>query len=188
MRLPKPFIHPQACVIGLVELSPGCSIWPGAVLRADMNSIRLGRAVNIQDGTVIHTDSERGVTIGDFTLVGHKAMLHGCRIGRAVLIGTGSTVHDDAEIEDGAMIMANCVIRGKKKIPARALVLPAGDDVRIIPGKAKTLMTIAGSLEYVALAKRYQKGVFGPFRSHELRRFEMEAKKIFQEIFPALSP
>lgn len=184
MKFPKPFIHPQATVIGMVELSAGCSIWPQAVLRGDMNYIRLGKAVNVQDGTVIHTDSEREVIIGDYTLIGHKAMLHGCRIGRAVLIGTAVTVHDDAEVGDGAMVMANCVVRGKKKIPPHALVLPNGDDVKIFPEKAKTLITLIGSVEYIALSQRYQKGIFRPFTEKEKKDFEKKAKKIYEELFP----
>ncbi|MGQ2864251.1 gamma carbonic anhydrase family protein, partial [Leptospira interrogans] len=111
------FIHPLATAIGLVEMGPYSSLWPGTVVRADMNQIVLGKGVNIQDNSTLHTDSSRGITIGDYTLVGHNTMLHGCKIGRGCLIGIGSIVLDEAEIGDGAMITAGCMIRGGKKIP-----------------------------------------------------------------------
>lgn len=178
------FIHPAATVLGLVEFGTDCSVWPGAVLRGDMNKIVLGKAVNIQDNTTIHTDSSRAVMIGDYTLVGHNAMLHGCTIGKAVLIGIGCTVHDEAVIGDGAMVMANCVIRGKKKIPPFAMVVPDGNDIKIFENKAKTRLTIAGSLEYIALARRFQENKFGPFTAEEEAEFLHQADIILRELFP----
>lgn len=177
-----PFIHPLAAVDGLVTLGEGCSIWAGAVLRADMNTIRLGPYVNIQDNTTLHTDSRSSIEIGDYTLVGHNAMLHGCRIGRGCMIGIGSIVLDHAEIGDGAMVTAGCLIRGGKKIPAGALVLSKGEELRIVPGGAKTALTIAGSLEYAALARRFLDGVFGPFSKEEELSFLEQARELIEKL------
>lgn len=172
------YIHEQATVIGNVKFASSCSIWPGAVLRADMNSINLGLAVNIQDNTSLHTDSRGSISIGDWTLVGHNAMLHGCKIGKACLIGIGSILLDDCEIGDGAQITAGCMIRGGKKIPPRSLVVSDGKDIKIYPGKAKPELTIAGCIEYIHLAHRIQKSVFGPFSEDEERLFITQAKEI----------
>lgn len=153
-------------------MGPQSSIWAGAVLRADMNTIRLGRAVNIQDNTTIHVDSRSPCEIGDYALVGHNAMLHGCRIGRAVMIGIGCVVLDGAEIGDGAMVTAGCLIRGGAKIPEHALVLQKDGKLIIKEGKARTGYTIAGSLEYVELAERWRRGEWGAFtREHEEELF-----------------
>ncbi|MCC5816431.1 MAG: gamma carbonic anhydrase family protein [Leptospira sp.] len=178
----KPWIHNQATVMGDVGFGKSCSIWPGAVLRADMNSIRLGEAVNIQDNSTLHTDSRSSIEIGDWTLVGHNAMLHGCKIGRGVLIGIGSIILDGAEIGDGAQVTAGCMIRGGKKIPPRSLVLAQGSDLKIIPNKAKPEFTIAGSIEYIHLALRMQKNEFGPFSREQEEQFLQQAKEIVTQL------
>jgi carbonic anhydrase/acetyltransferase-like protein (isoleucine patch superfamily) len=180
---PTCFIHERATVYGDVEMGEFSSLWPGVVVRADMNRFVLGKYVNIQDNSTLHSDSKRGITIGDYTLVGHHAMIHGCTIGRAVLIGIGSTILDDAEIGDGAMITAGCMIRGGTKIPPRALVTPNGSSIKIFENKAKTIYTIAGCLEYVELARRMQQGKWGPFSAEEEAKFLSRAKEIMAEMF-----
>ena len=172
------FVHPAATVIGMVEMGAGCSIWPGAVLRGDMNLIRLGEYVNIQDNCTLHTDARSPIEVGDYSLIGHNAVLHGCRVGRACMIGIGSIVLDGAEIGDGAMITAGCLVRGKSRIPARALVVSEGGALRIFPGKAHVRLTVAGSLEYVALKSRQRKNVFKPFTRKEEADFLAEADRI----------
>ncbi|PNV72571.1 gamma carbonic anhydrase family protein [Leptospira inadai] len=176
------FIHPAATLIGLLELGPYVSVWPGAVLRADMNSIRLGEGVNIQDNTTLHTDSTTGIFIDEYTLVGHNAMLHGCKIGKGCLIGIGSVILDEAEIGDGAMVFAGCMIRGGKKIPPRAMVVPKNGDIVIYPGKAKPITTIAGCLEYIELSKRFLANRFGPFSQEEELQFVKEAERIVSRL------
>ncbi len=180
---PTCFIHERATVFGDVEMGEFSSLWPGVVLRADMNRFILGKYVNIQDNSTVHSDSKRGVTIGDYTLVGHHAMIHGCTIGRGVLIGIGSVILDDAEIGDGAMITAGCMVRGGTKIPPRALVTPDGSTIKIFEKKAKTAYTIAGCLEYIELAKRMQQGKWGPFSAEEEAQFFSRAKDIVAEMF-----
>ncbi|EQA44196.1 transferase hexapeptide repeat protein [Leptospira broomii serovar Hurstbridge str. 5399] len=176
------FIHPAATLIGILELGPYVSVWPGAVLRADMNSIRLGEGVNIQDNTTLHTDSNTGIFIDEYTLVGHNVMLHGCKIGKGCLIGIGSVILDEAEIGDGAMIFAGCMIRGGKKIPPRAMVVPKNGDIVIYPGKAKPIMTIAACLEYIELSKRFIANRFGPFSKEEELQFVKEAEQIVSRL------
>lgn len=179
---PTAFIHERATVYGDIAMGEYSSLWPGVVARADMNAFVLGKYVNIQDNSTLHSDSKRGISIGDYTLVGHHAMIHGCTIGRGVLIGIGSVILDDAQIGDGAMITAGCMIRGGTKIPPQALVTPDGSSIRIFENKARTAYTIAGSLEYVELARRMQQGVWGPFSRDEENAFLARAKEIWQEI------
>jgi len=176
---PTVFIHERATVIGNVHIGEYSSIWPGAVLRADMNRFDIGKMVNIQDNSTLHSDSKRGISIGDYTLIGHHVMLHGCTIGRGVLVGINSIILDDALIGDGAMIMAGCMIRGGSKIPPRAMVVPKGDSIKIYENKARTVLTIAGCIEYRELAARCQKNIFKPFTVDEETEFLNEASKIF---------
>ena len=180
---PTAFIHERAYVYGDLAMGEYSSLWPGVVARADMNAFVLGNYVNIQDNSTLHSDSNRGITIGDYTLVGHNAMIHGCTIGKAVLIGIGSIVLDDAVIGDGAMITAGCMVRGGTKIPPRALVTPDGSSIKVYENKAKTVYTVAGSLEYVELAKRMQRGIYAPFTREEEETFFAKAREIVSKLF-----
>ena len=176
------FIHQQATVTGMIEMGKNCSIWPGAVLRADTNTITLGRGINIQDNCTLHIDSAYQTTIGDYTLVGHNAMIHGSKIGRGCLIGISSVILDGAEIGDGAMITAGCIIRGGKKIPPRALVIQKGNELKIYENKANPVITVAGSLEYIMLAKRMAKNKFSPLAEDKIREFHSRASRLVEEM------
>ena len=180
--LSPPFIHPSAVVEGMVDLERGSSVWGGSVLRGDMNRIQIGTGVNIQDNSTIHTDSKKGVEIGDFTLVGHNTMIHGCKIGRACLIGIGAIVLDDAEIGDGSMITAGCLIRGGMKIEPKSMVVQKEGKLKIYPGKARYLQTLAGSLEYIRLAERWQKGEFAPFTPEQEASFLEQARILAEHL------
>ncbi|MCR9144364.1 MAG: gamma carbonic anhydrase family protein [bacterium] len=174
------FIHPAGVVEGRVTLGARSSVWAGAVLRGDLNTIRLGRCVNIQDNTTLHVDSRSPMTIGDYTLVGHNVMLHGCKIGRGCMVGIGSIVLDKAVIGDGAMVTAGCMIRGGKKIPPRALVVQKDGETRVIENGAKTDYAVAGSLEYEELARRYRAGIVRPFDRDEELEFLNRARDIIR--------
>ncbi len=124
----KPSVHPEAFVaetavlIGEVVLGAHSSVWYGAVLRGDINSIEVGEYSNIQDNCVVHVDSDKPVVVGDYVTVGHGAILHGCRIGNCVLVGMGAVVLDGAEVGDGAIIAAGAVVREGQKVPPKTLV------------------------------------------------------------------
>ena len=178
----KPYIHPHATVIGNVTFGDGCSIWPGAVLRGDMAPIKLGDAVNIQDNATLHCDSRHDILIGNYNVIAHNVMLHGCRIGNGCLIGIGSIILDKAEIGDGAMITAGCLIRGGMKIPAQSMVIQKDGKLRIVENKGKPVYAVASCLEYMELAKRARKNIFMPFtQEEELAMFEV-ARKITEEM------
>jgi carbonic anhydrase/acetyltransferase-like protein (isoleucine patch superfamily) len=105
------YLADNAAIIGDVVIGDGCSIWFGTVLRGDVNSIRIGNGVNIQDGTVLHTLYEKSVVeIEDDVSVGHNVTIHGAKICKGALIGMGSTVLDHAVIGEGALIAAGSVI------------------------------------------------------------------------------
>ena len=105
------FIAENAVVVGDVVIGDDCSIWYSAVLRGDVNSIRVGNRVNIQDGAVLHTLYERSiVAIGDDVSVGHNAVIHGAKIGNNVLIGMGAILMDNAVIPDNTIIAAGALV------------------------------------------------------------------------------
>ena len=113
----KCFIAENAVIIGDVTIGDDCSIWYGVVLRGDVNTIRIGNRVNIQDNASVHTLYQRSVTIiGDDVSVGHNAVVHGAKVGNNVLVGMGAILMDNAEIADGSIIAAGAVVLSNEKL------------------------------------------------------------------------
>ena len=105
------FIAPNATVVGDVEMGNDCSVWFNTVVRGDVNSIRIGNKVNIQDGAVIHCTYQKTKTvIGNNVSIGHNAVVHGCTVHDHVLIGMGAIVMDNAVIESNSIIAAGAVV------------------------------------------------------------------------------
>ncbi len=117
------WIDPAAVVIGRVRLGDDVSIWPGAVLRGDVNCIEVGARTNIQDGTICHVTHDgpyspggEPLVLGEDITVGHGAILHACRIGDRCLIGMGALVLDGAVIEDDVMLAAGSLVSSGKRL------------------------------------------------------------------------
>ncbi len=101
----------NATIVGDVEMGDQCSVWFNAVVRGDVNSIRMGNKVNIQDGAVIHCTYEKTkVNLGNNVSVGHNALVHGCTVEDNVLIGMGAIVMDNCHIEENCIIAAGAVL------------------------------------------------------------------------------
>ena len=122
-RAPSAFVAHNATVIGDVTLGDESSVGYQCVLRADINSIRVGSRSNIQDGAVVHLADDFGVEIGELVTVGHKAILHACTIWNEVLIGMNSVILDGAEIGDRCIVGAGALVTGHKKFPPGSLIL-----------------------------------------------------------------
>lgn len=104
------WVHSSAQVIGRVSLKDYASVWPGVILRADINEIVIGRYSNIQDLSCVHLESNRGCYVGDYCVVGHNVILHGCKVGSGALIGIGAIILNDAVIGEGSMIGAGALV------------------------------------------------------------------------------
>ena len=116
------YLAENATIVGDVIIGDGCSIWFNTVLRGDVNSIRIGNHVNIQDGSVLHTLYEKSVVeIGDYVSIGHNVTVHGAKIDKYALIGMGSTLLDYVEVGEGAIIAAGSVVLSNTKIPPYTL-------------------------------------------------------------------
>ena len=116
------FIAENASLIGRLSMGEDCSIWFNVVLRADVNFIKLGRAVNVQDNAVVHCTFEKFPTkIGDFVSIGHNAIVHGCTVEDKVLIGMGSVVMDDCVVETKSIIAAGAVLTKGTRVTAGSI-------------------------------------------------------------------
>jgi len=113
------FIAPNATIVGDVVCGDECSFWFNAVVRGDVNSIRLGNKVNIQDGAVIHCTYKKTKTVlGNNVSVGHNAIVHGCLVHDNVLIGMGAIVMDNCEIGSNTIIAAGAVLTEGTIVPS----------------------------------------------------------------------
>jgi carbonic anhydrase/acetyltransferase-like protein (isoleucine patch superfamily) len=112
------YIAENATVVGEVTMGPQCSVWFNAVIRGDVNSIRMGSKVNVQDGACIHcTYQKAATTIGDNVSIGHHAIVHGCTIEDNVLIGMGAIVMDGAHVGSGSIIAAGAIVLEGTEVP-----------------------------------------------------------------------
>jgi gamma-carbonic anhydrase len=153
------FVADGAAVIGDVEIGEGGSIWYGAVVRGDVNVVRIGARTNVQDGSIVHvTTATHPTTIGEDVTIGHRAVLHGCTVKDRCLIGIGAIVLDGAVVGPDAMVGAGALVPPGAVVPPGTLVLGA-------PAKPKRSLTPeelahfrASAAHYVALAARHRGG------------------------------
>jgi len=141
------FVAPNATIVGDVIMGNDCSVWFNAVVRGDVNSIRIGNKVNIQDGAVIHcTYQKTTVELGNNVSVGHNAIVHGCKVSDNVLIGMGAIVMDNCEIGSNTIIAAGAVVTEGTKVPAGCIF--AGVPAKKIKDISQEL--ISGEIDRIA--------------------------------------
>lgn len=157
------FVHDQALVVGDVTIGANSSIWPFAVVRGDVNSIRIGNNSNIQDNSVLHVSHDGpyqpggyALTIGDEVTVGHRVILHGCTIGKQCLIGMGAIVMDGAVLHDQVLLGAGSLVTPGKELQGGYLWMgqPAKQVRRLTEQERESLAYSAQ--HYVRLKDRYQ--------------------------------
>lgn len=150
------FVAPNATLIGDLEIGDESSVWFGAVLRADIGSIRIGARTNIQDLACVHlTNGLSNTTIGDDVTVGHGAILHGCSVGDRCLIGMGSIILDNAVIGEGSLVAAGSLVPPRMVIPPRSLVRGSPAKVVREVTAEEGDMGRSGATHYVENAKRF---------------------------------
>lgn len=136
------YLAENATIIGDVVIGRDCSIWYNAVLRGDVNSIRLGDRVNVQDGTVIHTLYQKSVSvIGDDVSIGHNVVIHGAKIENGALIGMGAIILDHAVVGEGAIIAAGAVVLSGTQVEPGSIYagVPAKFVKKVDPAQSKEM-------------------------------------------------
>jgi len=150
------WVADSAQVMGNVELADNASVWFGAVVRGDTEIIRIGKSSNIQDGSVLHADIGKPLTVGDNVTVGHMVMLHGCTIGDGSLIGIGAVVLNGAKIGKGCIVGAGALVTEGKEFPEGSMIIGS-------PAKAVRELTaeqqqglVMSAAHYVENAARFK--------------------------------
>ena len=108
-----------------MNLGEESSVWYGAVLRGDTETIRIGARTNIQDGCVLHADPGYPAIVGEGCVVGHRAVVHGCEIGDGCLVGMSATILNGAKVGEGSIVAAGALVPEGRKFPARSLIVGA---------------------------------------------------------------
>lgn len=151
---PTAYVHPDAVLIGAVILGEGASVWPGAVIRADDATIRVGARTSIQDNSVLHTTAEHPTTVGNDCVVGHMVHLEGCIIDDHCLIGSGSIVLHRVHVHTGAVVAANSTLLNDLDVPSGAMAV--GTPAVVKEGRARAGSTTYGVASYLERAVRYR--------------------------------
>lgn len=143
------WLAPNATVVGDVLLGNNCTVWFNAVLRGDVNAIRMGEGCNVQDGAVIHCTYQKTAThIGNYVSIAHNAVVHGCIIHNRVLIGMGAIVMDGAVIGEGSIVAAGAIVTQNTIVPPNSIY--AGN-----PAKFLKEVSAAASEVFMRTANNY---------------------------------
>src|SRR6202047_2372442 len=143
------YIDPDAVIIGNVTIGELSSVWPGVVIRGDVNWIQIGARTNIQDGSVLHVMRDtHPLILGDAVTIGHGVVLHGCTIESRCLIGMGSIILNGAKIGTGSIVAAGTLVAEGTDVPPGSLFMGH-------PGKFRRALTDADQASIDAYAERY---------------------------------
>lgn len=141
------FVAPNATVIGDVVIEEGASIWYGAVVRGDVEAVRIGAFSNVQDGAVLHGDPNLPTVLEAYVTVGHRAVIHSAHIESGCLIGIGAIILNGVRVGAGSTVGAGAVVT--KDVPARSLVVG-------VPGKCLRSLSEEEAADLIEHAKKYQ--------------------------------
>lgn len=147
--------HPSAVIIGRVRIGALASVWPGAVIRGDVDSIEIGEGANIQDLAVLHPNFNKPVIVGAGVTVGHSAIIHGSKIGEHCLIGMGAVVMDST-VGEFSLIGAGAVVTPGSNIPAGSLALGMPAKTARLLSEEEKKDLLRSKEDYIELSKRYR--------------------------------
>jgi len=147
---PGVFVHADATVIGDVVLEEGATVWPGAVLRGDVERITIGAYSSFQDGAVAHSDPGSPVVIGSGCIIGHGAIVHGATIGAGCLIGMHATLLNGCEIGEQSIVGAQTLVPERRTYPPRSLLIG-------VPARVVRVLTDTDLEPLVGVHERYSR-------------------------------
>jgi carbonic anhydrase/acetyltransferase-like protein (isoleucine patch superfamily) len=162
---PSCYVAQEAIIIGDVVIDKGCSIWPYAVIRADLSQVRIGEGSSIQEHCQIHGNPGKPIIIGKDVSVGHGAIVHAAQVGDYVIVGMNSTILDGAEIGSGSIVGANALVKEGMKVPEGSLVV--GVPAKIVKQGDPSLRETAkrNAEAYHKLRDAHKRGEFARYKA-----------------------
>jgi carbonic anhydrase/acetyltransferase-like protein (isoleucine patch superfamily) len=155
------WVAPGAVIVGDVEIGPGSSIWFGAVVRGDVNQVRVGARTNVQDHAILHvTGGTHPTSVGDDVTLGHRVTLHGCTVKDRCLIGIGAVVMDGAVVGEDSMVGAGSLVPPGMVVPPRMLALGSPAKVKRELTREEIAYFRRSAASYAAYAEQYRKEGF----------------------------
>jgi len=148
------FVSEAAYVIGDVEIGENSGVFPGAVIRGDFASIKIGRNTMVEDGSIVHSGAP--VEIGDNCIIGHSVVMHGIKVGSNCLLGNNATILDNVKIGNHCIIAAGALVSPNTEVPDNSMVIGIPGVIKKIPPARQRRMG-SGNQSYVDLLKRYKK-------------------------------
>lgn len=156
------YLDNSCVIVGSVEIGDDSSIWPFVAARGDVNTIRIGKRSNIQDGTILHvtrrsqsTPTGHPLTIGDEVTVGHHCMLHGCKLGNRILVGMSAVIMDDVVVEDDVIIGAGSLVPPGKRLKSGYLYVGSPIQQKRPLNESEKQFLSQSAQNYVALKDDY---------------------------------
>ena len=149
------FVASNATIIGDVRLGRDSSVFYGAVLRGDIETIQIGEGTNVQDGCIVHLADDLGATVGAYCTIGHAAVIHACTVGDLCLVGMKAVILDGAEIGDECLIGAGALVTSRTKIPPRSLVLGSPAKVVRQLTEEEILFLRASAEKYITVSRAH---------------------------------
>lgn len=149
------FLAENATIIGDVTLKEGVSVWYGAVLRGDEDSIVIGKDTNVQDNTVVHADPDNPVVVGERVTIGHQCIIHGCMIGDDCLIGMGAIIMNGAKIGKNCIVGAGALVTERKEFPDGSVIIGSPAKIKSEVDEAGLKLIRESAEDYIRGAKLY---------------------------------
>lgn len=153
---PDCFVAENAAIVGEVTIGADSSVWFGAVIRGDEDSITVGEGTSVQDNAVLHCDEGHPITVGNHVTIGHAAVVHGCTVGDNALIGMNAVVLNGATIGESAIVGAGAVVRENDVIPAGAVAVGVPAKVVKLNEDYNRSMNSLNAAAYVQLSRAYR--------------------------------
>ncbi|MGF1607629.1 MAG: gamma carbonic anhydrase family protein [Rhodothalassiaceae bacterium] len=150
------FLHRTACLFGKIYIGPGASVWPYAVMRAEVHEIRIGARSNIQDFVMIHVGTTTPTIVGEDCSITHHVTLHGCHIGDRCLIGINATLMDGARIGANSIVAGHAIVTEHQAFPENSVI--AGTPARLVTRRDNSAQTLANAQFYHLNAQNYAQG------------------------------
>ena len=177
------YIDASARIFGGVEIAEGASLWPGAVIRAESQFVRIGRLSNLQDHVLVHVGYRHPTIVGDYCSITHRVVLHGCRIGDHCLIGIGATVMEGVVIGENSIVAGHSFVADGTVIPANSIVM--GTPAKVVRSANNFIVNRINARLYQHNAECYARGDYrgweGPDYNGEARRWQDEAEDLFRQ-------